>query len=84
MRQRKRKWKVVPKMTPFEKRRALEIEQILKDGLDPFGVEIHSGDGSHFYTYNDVANYLEYSHTPFKQMESLFKLGDKGEAIYCS
>lgn len=81
MRQRKKKWKAVPKLTPFEKNRVFQIQDLLRNGLDPFSVNASSGGGVTKYTYKDIANYIQYSHRPFDKEVSLFTLSASGKRV---
>ena len=77
---RRKKWKNVPRLTPFERGRTANLGQLIKEGIDPRTVTVSSGLGSYTYSYQDVANYCELSHQPFNQTVSLFALtGESNE-----
>lgn len=77
-RRKKKAWKAVPQLSPYDKGRALDIEGLIKREQNSLKVTIASGLGSHSYTYHDIAHFYEMSHRPFNQTVSLFKL--KGES----
>jgi DUF1365 family protein len=72
MARKKKIWKAVPHITPFERRSAIEVEKNIKQGFNPLTVSVHSAEGSYRYTYRDVMNYFERSHKPFNLTVSLF------------
>lgn len=79
-RRKRRAWKAVPQLSPYEKGKAKSVGEMIKEGIDPLRVTVSSGLGSHSYNYKDVAHYIELSHRPFNQTVTLFNLkGDTNE-----
>jgi hypothetical protein len=68
---KRKKWKAVPRITPYERRNAIEINDMIRQGVDPLTVSVHSAEGSHKYTYRDLANWNERMQRPFNQTATL-------------
>lgn len=76
MKAKRGSWKAVPKITPFERRNAIEVGEIVEMGSNPLGVTVHSAEGSYTYSYKDIAHCYERNHRPFSQTVSLFIMKD--------
>jgi hypothetical protein len=80
MKRRSKVWKTVPQITPFERRNAAEVAQIIRQGHNPLTVTTHSAEGSYPFRPLDVMNYFESNNKPFNLVASLFTLrGDTNE-----
>lgn len=62
---KKKNKKNVPQMSPFQRKNARDVGELLKEGVDPLTVRQQSIGGERHYTYKDIAHYYELTKKPF-------------------
>jgi hypothetical protein len=80
MRRPKKKWKMIPKFTPFERSKAMEAgRMMIKEGIDPLNVHMQGLGGQSSFHYKNIAHFFEITGSPFDLVQSNFTLVEKGE-----
>lgn len=79
MRKQKKMLKAIPRFTPFEKDKALEVRQLIeKNNIDPMTITNVGIGGDFRFCYDNIAHYFELTGTPFNLVQSNFHLVKKG------
>lgn len=80
MRKVKKRLKVIPMFTIFEKRKALDARRYIeKSGLDPLKMTIQSTSGMSSFNYINIAHYFEMTGSSFDMVKTNFKLEKRGD-----
>lgn len=74
MKRTKKRWKAIPKLTIFEKRNALGVQECMKANMNPLAICVQSSGGEVRYTYKDIANLYELTGRKFDAVTSNFIL----------
>lgn len=71
--------KAIPRFTPFERDRALEVKRLVeREGIDPLTIQSVGVGGSSSFTVKNIADYFEIAGVPFDAICSPFQLVKKG------
>lgn len=72
MRRKKQKIKLIPRMTPFEKRKALDVKELFDKGINPLSVTEQSIGGARPFKPKDIAHYFELIGQPYDAIINAF------------